>query len=440
MSEILDLLGRLVEINTVNDPRRGVKPSKEAALFIRDWLLDNGLEPEIIESNGYYTVFGSIGSGDPVLLVMAHCDVVPFNREEWSYEPLKLTVVDGKAYGRGALDDKSNVAALLLVLRELSKMKLEGRVFYAFTGDEETGGMHGAAVVAEKLASQNMIPKYLLNADGYGMKMITRRRKVFNIIVSVPEKKVKVKGSVRKTVFEAYYPVAQHSHAAYFIAGADSHPLITASVMFRKTGCLARRLEGSFVKTNVVPRSITVEYVEEDAGEDRWADEGLTKLLKAIIPLTRVPLRTEKPSEYGVSITPNIYMHEEGKHTIILDIRAMVSEAKSIEESFKNIINEVLPEAEIEVQDPGGGYQYTPASSLLVKALSKALQEEGEKPETAEGAGASDSRHFTPLGVEAVDFGPRGGGVHGVDEYVDVKSLEKLPSIYLRTIRALLSK
>jgi succinyl-diaminopimelate desuccinylase len=37
--------------------------------------------------------------------------------------------------------------------------------------------------------------------------------------------------------------------------------------------------------------------------------------------------------------------------------------------------------------------------------------------------GASDAVAFLGVGVPAVEFGPRGGGHHGPDEHVDIRSL-----------------
>src|SRR5262245_54796890 len=45
------------------------------------------------------------GSQPPVLL-LAHLDVVEAKREDWSFDPFKLTEQDGFFYGRGTSDNK----------------------------------------------------------------------------------------------------------------------------------------------------------------------------------------------------------------------------------------------------------------------------------------------------------------------------------------------
>ncbi|WP_335755346.1 hypothetical protein [Thermococcus profundus] len=56
--DVLELLSRLVAFETVNDPERGIKPSKDCPAFIRDTLASWGIESEIIERDGYYAVYG----------------------------------------------------------------------------------------------------------------------------------------------------------------------------------------------------------------------------------------------------------------------------------------------------------------------------------------------------------------------------------------------
>ncbi|MEM2763388.1 MAG: hypothetical protein QXH74_03920, partial [Sulfolobales archaeon] len=64
-SDIIKLLDTLVSYNTVNDPNRGVKPTREIADFIFEWLSKHEIYSDIIESSGYYSVFGYLGQKPP---------------------------------------------------------------------------------------------------------------------------------------------------------------------------------------------------------------------------------------------------------------------------------------------------------------------------------------------------------------------------------------
>ncbi len=435
--QVVKLLEVLVSYNTVNDPERGLKPSRDLADFISEWLGERGIHSEVVESGGYYSVLGLLGREPPCVGLLAHLDTVPAVPERWSYDPFRLTVVGGRAYGRGALDDKSNVASILLALERLRESRTDCGVVFAFTGDEEVGGANGALVVSRRLETSGLLPKYLVNGDGMGMVPIVRRRKAFSVEVLVRPRKALVRGVVGTARFSAYYPVSQHAHAAYFVSGADSHPLIAASIFVRETGALVRNIKGRFLKSNVVPPEVELEYVLPDpSGVEVEVDEGLTELVRALLPIVKTPVRTRAFSEYGVSATPNVYDYSQGRHRIVADVRAMALK-EDVEEPLREVVRECLPEADVGVRTDAGGYVYTPPDSKVVEALSASLREVGVSPRLAEGAGASDSRHFAPLGVEVVDIGPRGGNMHGDDEYVELDSLALMPVVYYRTVKRL---
>src|SRR5260370_42595459 len=62
------------------------------------------------------------GARKPILLV-AHLDVVPANREDWSVDPFKLIEKDGYFYARGSGDDKYMAATFVT---NLIRYKQEG--------------------------------------------------------------------------------------------------------------------------------------------------------------------------------------------------------------------------------------------------------------------------------------------------------------------------
>src|SRR6202048_3754660 len=78
------------------------------------------------------------GARKPILL-LAHLDVVPANREDWSVDPFKMTEQDGYYYARGSGDDKYMAAAFIT---NLIRYKQEGYtpdrdIIVALETDEE---------------------------------------------------------------------------------------------------------------------------------------------------------------------------------------------------------------------------------------------------------------------------------------------------------------
>jgi acetylornithine deacetylase/succinyl-diaminopimelate desuccinylase-like protein len=76
------------------------------------------------------------------LLLMAHLDVVPARRDDWSMDPFVLTESDGYFYGRGTSDNKAGAAILVANLIRLKRDGFRPRrdVVVALTTDEETTG------------------------------------------------------------------------------------------------------------------------------------------------------------------------------------------------------------------------------------------------------------------------------------------------------------
>src|ERR1017187_5374917 len=87
-------------------------------------------------------------TSDRPVLYICHLDVVEARREDWTFDPFRLTEHEGWLYGRGTIDMKGQDAA---VLASLIRLKQEGvapahDIIAAFTADEEAGGaLHGVA-------------------------------------------------------------------------------------------------------------------------------------------------------------------------------------------------------------------------------------------------------------------------------------------------------
>jgi acetylornithine deacetylase/succinyl-diaminopimelate desuccinylase-like protein len=78
------------------------------------------------------------GKKRPVLM-MAHTDVVNVDPAKWKHPPFSATREDGYVYGRGAVDDKDNVVACLMVMLALKRMNApldRDVIFLAESGEE----------------------------------------------------------------------------------------------------------------------------------------------------------------------------------------------------------------------------------------------------------------------------------------------------------------
>jgi acetylornithine deacetylase/succinyl-diaminopimelate desuccinylase-like protein len=138
-----EILRELIEIPTTAD--QGATP--RAAQAIADRLVAAGFPREDVRvlnlnprvGNLVARFRGSEPSRPPILL-MAHIDVVPALREDWSVDPWVLLERDGWFYGRGTTDNKAGAAMLVANFVRLKRegWRPRGDVIIALTGDEET--------------------------------------------------------------------------------------------------------------------------------------------------------------------------------------------------------------------------------------------------------------------------------------------------------------
>ena len=95
------------------------------------------------------------------LAMMGHYDVVPVREEKWTMNPFGAEVKEGYVYGRGALDMKGHVIALLEAVESLLDEGYDFKrdVYLLFGHNEETGSSandSGAMAIQELLKSRGI--------------------------------------------------------------------------------------------------------------------------------------------------------------------------------------------------------------------------------------------------------------------------------------------
>jgi carboxypeptidase PM20D1 len=95
----------------------------------------------------------------PALILAGHLDVVPADPKRWSHDPFAGKVDRLHIYGRGAMDDKVTVMAILEAVELLLAEGFvpERSVYLAFGHDEEVGGYEGARVIADILQARGVV-------------------------------------------------------------------------------------------------------------------------------------------------------------------------------------------------------------------------------------------------------------------------------------------
>jgi succinyl-diaminopimelate desuccinylase len=93
----------------------------------------------------------ALDNGKPKVTAYAHMDVVPIE-ETWTHDPFGSEIVDGKLFGRGAIDMKGSIACFLGAIKALYETGVEPgySVSCCLCTDEEMGVYPGARYLAEE--------------------------------------------------------------------------------------------------------------------------------------------------------------------------------------------------------------------------------------------------------------------------------------------------
>jgi acetylornithine deacetylase/succinyl-diaminopimelate desuccinylase-like protein len=136
-----DIYKELVEINTVTATGDTARAAEAMAARLRAAGFADAdvqvLSPAPHKGNLVARLRGT-GARKPILL-LAHLDVVPANREDWTVDPFKLTEQDGYYYARGSGDDKYMAAAFVtnLIRYKQEGYKPDRDIIMALETDEE---------------------------------------------------------------------------------------------------------------------------------------------------------------------------------------------------------------------------------------------------------------------------------------------------------------
>ncbi len=136
----LSILQELIQINTVNGHEQ------PAAEYLKQVLSDHGIEANLVAlAAGRTNLVAEVGTENgPVLALAGHLDTVDVGDDKkWQHNPFCGQVIGDAVYGRGSVDMKGGLAAMVNTLIELKEAGLpkHGKVRLLATVDEEIGGL-----------------------------------------------------------------------------------------------------------------------------------------------------------------------------------------------------------------------------------------------------------------------------------------------------------
>ena len=137
------------------------------------------------------------GSGDEVVGIHAHSDVVPVTPENWvlkdgtKLDPFKVTLIGDRMYGRGTEDDKNGIVVALYAMKVIKEEKLPlARNFKLLvdTTEETTGD------AIPYYFEHNPTPNYNLALDG-GYPVVIAEKGYGTVMANFAKRKAEGKGA-----------------------------------------------------------------------------------------------------------------------------------------------------------------------------------------------------------------------------------------------------
>ncbi|MBB3009111.1 dipeptidase [Cupriavidus alkaliphilus] len=145
----IDVLGRMVALRTVREEKIAQHENPaiiEFGKMIEGMAREFGLAYRNVDNRVFEVTLP--GGGKDTFGILTHADVVPAVAEEWvlddgtRLDPFRMTRIGDLLYGRGTIDDKGSIAAVLYAMKTVkeSGVPLERSIRLMIETTEETGG------------------------------------------------------------------------------------------------------------------------------------------------------------------------------------------------------------------------------------------------------------------------------------------------------------
>ena len=361
--------------------RRSITPEDGGCqALLAERLARAGFECDALVCGAVTNLWARRGAARPLVCFAGHTDVVPPGPlAEWQSDPFVPSVREGKLYGRGAADMKSSIAAIVLAAEAFvaERPGHGGSIALLLTSDEEGPSVDGTARIVERMKSRGETIDYCIVGEP----------------TSVSELGDMIKNGRRGSLSGRLTVRGVQAHIAYPQLGRNPIHLLAPALAelvamqwdrgnadFSPTSFQISNLHGGTGATNVIPNSLVADF------NFRFSTE-------------------------------------------------------SSADSLKSRLEDVLKKHRLDysVEWTLGGKPFRSRSGRLIEVISEVIEKHtGRRPELSTSGGTSDARFIADICPEVVEFGPVNSSIHQLNEHIGLAELEKLPGIYLDTLRALL--
>jgi len=394
-----------------------------------------------------YAGYAEMGSGEKLVGILAHLDVVPEGETTaWTVPPYSGRVVDGRLYGRGSLDDKGPAFSVLYAMKALrdSGFKLECRIRLIVGLDEESGGR----CIARYLETEE-IPGSSFSPDA-NFPLINAEKGIFHCRV---EKEfsdtgkgfaphlLSIRGGERynvvpdsaEAIFEGHLEdeiIRKLRSAEGVIIGGTE-----GSTIIRTKGVSAHAMSPE-LGTNAV--ELLLGALSSFDWEPKELSDFLRKAAKSFKGTDGAGIGLERRDEVSGSLTFNTAMIRLDNWTcrVSFDLRYPVTlSGAELAEDFKKSAEKLG--ANFLVDRDKKPLFVDPSSPLIKKLLEAYKKVTGSTAEPLSIGGGTYCRYLP----NSVSFGPVFPGdpdvIHQPDEHITLENLRKITHIYSEALMLL---
>lgn len=120
-------------------------------------------------------LFATFGEGPGGIVLSGHVDVVSVEGQDWTTDPFRMTLKDGRAYGRGACDMKGFDAVVIGLASLYGQSTLKRPIHVALTYDEEQGCL-GIPKLIDVLGREGIRPEGALIGEPTSMRLVSAHK------------------------------------------------------------------------------------------------------------------------------------------------------------------------------------------------------------------------------------------------------------------------
>ena len=339
-----------------------------------------GFKTQVLEfkdkkSQPVKNIYARLGKKKPNFCYAGHVDVVPTrNIKDWTANPFKPTIKNGRLIGRGANDMKSSIACFITAVSNFinKKPNFNGSISLLITGDEEGLAINGTKKVVEYLRKKKEKINFCLVGEP------TNPKKLGEMI------KIGRRGSLtcKFTIF------GTQGHVAY--PHRANNP----------SNCLVKILKKL---------------------KELKFDSGTKNFPKTNLEITKINIDNDADNVIPGSASASFNIRFNNKHTSSILKRRINKIISSLSKSARC-------KFKTEFNISGEAFLTKPNSiTYMIRDVVKKNTKINTKLSTT--GGTSDARFIRKI-TPCLEFGLVGKTMHQIDESVSLKDLKKLTKIY----------